>query len=349
MPASLRKAPLLSAQDRRLCHESIRAGSKSFHAASQLLPRNVRLGARALYAFCRSSDDLVDDTTNDGTASGRLRARLNLIYAGQPIDLVCDRAFAAVVQAYQIPIDVPMALIEGFEWDEAGRDYKTIDDLCDYAARVASTVGVMMTMAMGCRDRHVLARASDLGLAMQLTNIARDVGEDARRGRIYLPLDWLAESSVDTSALLAWPRFTPELGQVVERLLDEADALYDRALSGVGGLPLDCRPAIRSAAFVYREIGKEIRKNGCNSIDTRAYTSARRKGELIAFATLTPFPFRPTMTAPAHPSVAQLVDWCAAPEPLPPRSIDDKLGRMLEIMGDARDRRAQSEGQGQGA
>lgn len=341
MPKSLRKAPLLSARDRRLCHDSIRAGSKSFHAASRLLPRDVRLGARALYAFCRSSDDLVDDAGNDGRASGRLKKRLELIYDGRPIDLVCDRAFAAVIQTYHIPIEVPLALIEGFEWDEAGRDYHTLDDLKAYAARVASTVGVMMTMAMGCRDRAVLARAADLGLAMQLTNIARDVGEDARRGRVYLPLNWLAEQGVDPQSLLDAPAFTPELGDVVERLLREADALYDRALTGVAGLPLDCRPAIRSAAFVYREIGREIRKAGYNSIDTRAHTGRRRKGELIAVATLTPFPMRPPSSVAADESVAFLVDLAASPDPVPPRTVDAKLGRMLEIMGDARDRQRQ--------
>lgn len=338
MPANARKTPLLSARDRRLCHQSIRAGSKSFHAASRLLPRDVRLGARALYAFCRSSDDLVDDAGNDGRASQRLRERLERIYAGRPIDLVCDRAFAAVAQTYRIPIGVPMALIEGFEWDEAGRAYHTLDELKAYAARVASTVGVMMAMAMGRRDRAVLARAADLGLAMQLTNIARDVGEDARRGRIYLPLDWLAEEAVDPDALLAAPAFTPRLGRVVARLLDQADRLYDRALTGVGGLPVDCRPAIRGAAFVYREIGREIRKAGCNSIDRRAHTSRRRKGELIAIAALTPFPFRPPMGDAPDPAAAFLVDIAAAPGPIVPRSVDAKLGRMLEIIGNARER-----------
>lgn len=341
MPHSARKAPLLSARDRRLCHESIRAGSKSFHAASRLLPRDVRLGARALYAFCRSSDDLVDDAGNDGRASERLRERLERIYAGRPIDLVCDRAFAAVAQAYHIPIEVPLALVEGFAWDEAGRDYDTLADLKAYAARVASTVGVMMTMVMGCRDRAVLARAADLGLAMQLTNIARDVGEDARRGRIYLPREWLAAEGLDPDALVAAPRFTPPLGRVVARLLVEADRLYDRALTGVAGLPVDCRPAIRSAAFVYREIGREIRKAGCNSVDTRAVTTGRRKGELIAVATLTPFPLRAPMDDPADPSTAFLVDVAAAHEPVAPRSMDAKLGRMLELMDEARRRQQQ--------
>ncbi|WP_306120411.1 MULTISPECIES: phytoene/squalene synthase family protein [unclassified Roseitalea] len=331
--------PLLSAHDRRLCHESIRAGSKSFYAASRLLPRNERLAARALYAFCRSSDDLVDDAHNDGHASDRLRRRIELIYDGRPIDLVCDRAFAAVARTYRIPREIPLALIEGYGWDEAGRDYETLDALMDYAARVAATVGVMMTLVMGTRERAVLARAADLGLAMQLTNIARDVGEDARRGRIYLPLRWLDEAGIDPDRLRAAPRFTPALGAVVSRLLDIADQLYDRALTGVAGLPLDCRPAIRSAALIYQEIGREIRRAGCNSIDARAYTTARRKGELIAVAALAPFPLRPPMSDPPHPSVQSLVEWAADRDPSAPRGFDAKFGRMLEIMAEAHSRR----------
>lgn len=338
MAANGRRQALLSAHDRRLCHDSIRAGSKSFYAASSLLPRDIRLGARALYAFCRSSDDLVDDVSNDGNASSRLRARLDRIYEGVPIDLVSDRAFAAVVQGHAIPRALPDALIDGYSWDEAGRDYQTLDELMDYAARVAATVGVMMTLVMGCRDRAVLARAADLGLAMQLTNIARDVGEDARRGRIYLPLEWLAEAGVDPGALSAEPRFSSNLGDVVDRLLCVADTLYDRAMTGIAGLPLDCRPAIRSAALIYREIGRGIRRNGCDSVSQRAYTSTRRKGELIAIATLTPFPLRPPMSDAPHPSVAHLVDCAAAPQPATPRGVDAKLGRMLEIMGEARQR-----------
>ncbi len=117
----------------------------------------------------------------------------------------------------------------------------------------------MMTVLMGVRDARTLARACDLGVAMQLTNIARDVGDDARKGRVYLPLDWLADEGVQPQALIADPRHDEALARVVARLLEAADVLYDRAVGGIAGLPLSCRPAIHAARLIYREIGREGR------------------------------------------------------------------------------------------
>ncbi len=105
------------------------------------------------------------------------------------------------------------ALLEGFAWDAAGRRYDTLDDLLDYAARVAGAVGAMMAVLMGVRDPALLARACDLGVAMQLTNIARDVGEDARAGRLYLPLAWLREAGIDPDAFLADPALQSRFGR----------------------------------------------------------------------------------------------------------------------------------------
>ena len=115
----------------------------------------------------------------------------------------------------------------------------SLEALHGYAARVAGTVGVMMTLLMGVRDAAALARACDLGVAMQLTNIARDVGEDARAGRLYLPLDWLDEAGVDRDRFLAAPAPSPALARVVARLLAEADRLYARAATASRG----CRRA----------------------------------------------------------------------------------------------------------
>ena len=175
MPVNSPEPIRLDAAERIACQKAIRCGSKSFHAASLLLPQRVRLPARALYAFCRSTDDLVDAGTSATRATETLKSRLDAIYRGAPQDHMCDRAFASVVTAHRIPRHLPDALIEGFAWDEDGRVYRTFDELCAYAARVASTVGLMMTLIMGVRDRDVLARTADLGIAMQLTNIARDV------------------------------------------------------------------------------------------------------------------------------------------------------------------------------
>ena len=171
------------------CRERLRVGSKSFYAASMLLPKRLRPDVYALYAFCRVADDAVDDGGDGLVAVARLRERLERAYAGTPCDTPVDRAFADMVERRELPILLPLALIEGFEWDARGKTYHTLSDVRAYGVRVAGTVGAMMSVLMGVRSQDALARACDLGVAMQLTNIARDVGEDARNGRLYLPRD----------------------------------------------------------------------------------------------------------------------------------------------------------------
>ena len=181
---------MIAPSDLHHCREAIRTGSLSFHAASKLLPAKVRDPALALYAFCRLADDAVDDSHDKAPAVLALRDRLDLVYAGRPRNLPADRAFAAVVQDFEMPRALPEALLEGLAWDAFGRQYQTMPDLLAYCARVASAVGAMMCVLMRVRDADALARACDLGLAMQLTNIARDVGEDARGGCIYRSTGW---------------------------------------------------------------------------------------------------------------------------------------------------------------
>ena len=149
------------------------------------------------------SDDAIDIEGGSHLTVTRLRDRLARASEGHPLAFAADRMMADLMRRYAIPPAIPEALIEGLAWDAEGRRYETLDDLLDYAARVAGSVGVMMASLMGARSRQALARACDLGVAMQLTNIARDVGEDARNGRIYLPTRWLREAGVDADALLS--------------------------------------------------------------------------------------------------------------------------------------------------
>jgi 15-cis-phytoene synthase len=229
------------------CRALLAAGSKSFSTAALALPRRLRAPATALYAFCRVADDAVDLEADPAASVKRLHARLDAMYRGTPEDHACDRAFGAVLLSYRIPRELPAALIEGFAWDAAGRRYLTLWDLHGYGARVAGTVGAMMALLMGARDAPRLARACDLGVAMQITNICRDVGEDARNGRIYMPLDWLREEGVDHAAWLAAPAYVPGVQRVVARLLEHADLLYERAEAGIDALPADCRGADRAS------------------------------------------------------------------------------------------------------
>ena len=268
--------------DTRACRESLRVGSRSFHAAAFLLPRFFREPAAALYAFCRTADDAVDDSQRPERDLQRMHRRLDAIYAGIPGSAPEDRAMADVVRQYDLPKTLLQALFDGFAWDVEGRRYPTVSSLYDYAARVAGSVGVMMAVLMGVRRPDMLARAADLGVAMQLTNIARDVGEDARAGRLYLPLEWLDDEGMDADAFLRDPRFSPGLARITGRLLAHADTLYRRADSGIAGLPGRCRPAIRAARLLYAEIGHEVARQGYDSVSRRAVVSGGRKLRLLS-------------------------------------------------------------------
>ncbi len=308
--ASAGAEPLRDA-DIEACREILREGSKSFHAAGLLLPSRVRAPIAALYAFCRVADDAVDLVASErkSAAVERLAVRLASVYAGTPDDHPVDRAFAATVRTHRIPRAIPEALIEGFRWDVANRRYDTFSDVVAYAARVASTVGVMMTVIMGERAPRVLDRACDLGVAMQLTNIARDVGEDAREGRLYLPLEWLRREGIDSDAFLAAPRFDARIGRVVRRLLGRAEALYARADAGIPLLPRDVRTAMRAARLVYADIGREIALAGFDSVTERARTSGLRKVVLLARSLpATVVPSLPSRAEPPLREVRFLVD-----------------------------------------
>jgi phytoene synthase len=272
----------LDPADMAACRSLLKGGSRTFHAASKVLPRRVGDPAIALYAFCRLADDAVDLGDDRTAAVARLRERLDRAYRGQPMDRAADRAFADVVARFSIPRELPEALLEGLAWDVEGRRYETLPELYAYAARVAGAVGAMMTLVMGQRTPEIVARACDLGVAMQLTNIARDVGEDARAGRLYLPLVWLREAGIDPDAWLAKPAFTSEIAVIVQRLLGTADALYGRATLGIRNLPLACRPGIYAARALYAEIGRELERGGLDSVSRRAVVSTDRKLKVLA-------------------------------------------------------------------
>ncbi len=265
------------------CYEAIRKGSHSFYAASKLLPKQVRDPAMVLYAFCRVADDNIDDENAPEDAIDLLRERLELAYLGTPKDQPVDRAFASLVDLCKMPRALPDALLEGLEWDSLNLRFETLSDLHSYSARVASTVGVMMCVIMNVRDKDVLARACDLGAAMQLTNIARDIGEDARNGRLYIPLEWMSEEGLDPTEFLINPEPSEMTARIVKRLLFEAEHLYSRAEAGLSELPLSCRPGIFAARHIYERIGKHIAAANYDSITNRAFTT---KIEKIGFLML---------------------------------------------------------------
>jgi phytoene synthase len=320
------------------CRATLRHGSKSFHTAARLLPREVADSAVALYAFCRVADDAIDHAGGANALPG-LQDRLRRAYDFRPYPLASDRALAWVVARHGIPRALPEALLEGFAWDAEGRRYENFSDVAAYATRVAGTVGAMMALLMGARSPVSVARACDLGIAMQFGNICRDVGEDARSGRIYLPLAWLREAGVDPNAWLTRPAFMPAIGTVVSRLLREADKLYARADDGIALLPAGCRPGIAAARLIYSEIGREVARNGFDSVSRRAVVRGRRKFALLAQSVAHAMLAQPGAAAPPVPEAAFLIDAVAsAPEPQPlasvaePRlSFDARIERLIAM------------------
>jgi 15-cis-phytoene synthase len=310
------------AADVAACRAMLRENSKTFFAASLLLPKSVREPASALYAFCRMADDAVDLDTRATRQSKliaveKLRERLERVYAGRPTDQPPDRAFCEIVSIFEIPRALPDALLEGFQWDAEERRYANISELYAYSARVAGTVGAMMSILMRTRSAGALARACDLGVAMQLSNIARDIGEDARAARIYLPLDWLAEAGVDADEWLKSPTFNPALGHVIGRLLNSAEHLYARVAAGVAVLPKSCQPGINAARFLYSEIGREVERAGMDSVSRRAVVPNGVKAKILAKALVT-LPREIGIAPPALEECRFLVEAGEAAAPVAP-------------------------------
>jgi phytoene desaturase len=280
-----RVAPLL-ADDLAVCRAVIREHSRSFSAASRLLPSAVRDAAVATYAFCRGADDDVDAAGSPAAARARherTRERVARIYAGAEMTTPVARAFQWVVQRHGIPREEPDALLDGMEQDLGEVRVASAEALLLYCYRAAGVVGRMMSRIMGRDDPEALRRAVDLGIAMQLTNVARDVGEDARLGRVYLPATWLeAEGSHTDEVLAAAP--TAGVLRANRRVLALAERYYESGIAGIGLLPARCRPAIYAAALVYREIGREVGRRGGDGVTARATLTSRRRASLLATA-----------------------------------------------------------------
>ena len=331
---------MMNEADLQHCRDAIREGSYSFHAASKLLPADVRDPALALYAFCRIADDEVDNGDHKPAAVLALRDRLDLAYAGRPKNAPADRAFAALIEDFDMPRALPEALLEGLAWDGMERRYATLSELRSYSARVASAVGAMMCVLMRVRDRQALARACDLGVAMQLTNIARDVGEDARARRLYLPTDWLAEEGIEIDRFFADPQPTPAIRRMVKKLLREANALYYRSEPGVKRLPLKARPGILAARYCYDGIGRKLARNGYDSVTKRAVTTSRQKLgwlglSVLRASALTVMPESPVIFAKPLAETEFLVEAAAHPDTVASGWGDSMLSVLSQL--EARD------------
>jgi phytoene synthase len=253
----------------------IRRHSRSFSLAAKLLPTSIRSDVEKLYAWCRWCDDAVDDASSSSEARERLELLRNdvyRVYAGEAPRHSASVWLASVVKTHGIPQQLPLDLLSGMEADLNRPVLQSVDELLHYCYQAAGTVGLMMSRIMGVTDPRALHKAKALGMAMQLTNIARDLDEDWQAGRRYVPENWLS--------LVPKKDMAPTDGQArtaVRNLLLLADRLYDEGYQGLKFLPNRARTAIRLAGRVYQEIGNEIRRQNFSVMKGRVFVPFKRK------------------------------------------------------------------------
>ncbi|WP_066712321.1 MULTISPECIES: phytoene/squalene synthase family protein [Sphingomonas] len=273
---------------------SIARGSKSFAAASTLFAPDVRERAWLLYAWCRACDDLVDGQDHGGervavtdaqARVARVRALSVAALAGQPTGDPAFDALGVVAAETRLPPAYVHDLIDGFQLDADDWRPESEDDLYRYCYHVAGAVGCMMAIVMGVppEDDATLDRACDLGLAFQLANIARDLDEDARAGRCYLPQAWLAQAGVAADAVMA-PANRDALVAMARRLADRAALHEDSARVGTRALSWRSAWAVLAAAGIYGDIARTVARRGAHAWDRRVTTGKAAKLAWIARA-----------------------------------------------------------------
>ncbi len=267
--------------------ESISRGSKSFRFASRLFDKTTRERVWLLYAWCRKCDDMADGQDHGGAmeAVDDPQARLATIksltlnaYRGIATGEPAFDCFGIVARECNLTMAMAEAVIDGFSLDVAGWQPRHEQDLYRYCYHVAGAVGVMMAAVMGvdAEDQDVWNRACDLGLAFQLANIARDIGEDDAAGRCYLPDDWLADLDIAPGEHMR-PHNRKKLALMARWLADEAGQYEASSRVGAAQLPFRARWAVLSAAGIYGDIARKVRDAGEHAWDTRIRTSKREK------------------------------------------------------------------------
>jgi phytoene synthase len=293
---------------------SIAHHSKSFSLARKLLPEPASSAAAVVYAWCRRCDDAIDLSAPEAQqrALFALEEELRAVYAGAVLDDPVLHAFQEVVNRFGIPEDYPRELLAGMRMDVDAVRYASLAELLLYCHRVAGTVGLMMCHVMGVGRQSALRHAAHLGIAMQLTNICRDVAEDWRMGRMYLPADALAREGGGVLVLAAGTELPKSVARssarVVKELLAEADRYYASADAGLPALSWRSALAVRAARMIYAAIGRRIAARRFDVLAPRAHTSLATKLFLIVGAVVATLgEWRDRLRAPVRPETPQTI------------------------------------------
>ncbi len=260
------------------CQDKAAKSGSSFYYSFMFLPPQQRQAIVALYAFCREVDDVVDECSDPNLAQIKLawwRSEIDKLFKGTPNHPV-TQALQTALQHYNLPQEHFLEIIDGMEMDLTQFTYNSFKDLSLYCYRVASVVGLMAAEIFGMKERQTQKYAHNLGMALQLTNILRDVAEDSQRGRIYIPLDELERFGVHTDDILKF-RDSDNVHKLMAFQAQRADEYYEKAFSQ---LPEVDRYTQRSGiimAAIYREILKEIEADGLNVLTQRVSLTPIRK------------------------------------------------------------------------
>ena len=260
------------------CQDKAASSGSSFYYSFMFLPAERRRAITALYAFCREVDDVVDECHDLSLAQTKLewwRQEVGRVYGGTPTHPV-GHALKDVIKGFRLPQEQLLEIIDGMAMDLSQTRYLDFKGLQLYCYRVASVVGLLAAEIFGYQDRQTLKYAHDLGLAFQLTNIIRDVGEDARRGRIYLPIEDLQRFEVPAKDLLE-ARYSDAFRELMAFQAERAEKFYDQAFAQLPAIDRKAqRPGLVMAA-IYRTLLREIAADGFKVLDRRTSLTPLRK------------------------------------------------------------------------
>ena len=260
------------------CQKRAADSGSSFYYSFLFLPANRRRAITALYAFCREVDDVVDECQDPQLAATKLawwRQAVAKLYAGTP-DHPVTQALLPVLGEFNLPQEQLLEIIDGMEMDLQQTRYLDFKALSLYCYRVASVVGLLAAEIFGTQDRQTQKYAHDLGMAFQLTNIIRDVGEDARRGRVYLPIDELQRFDVPVADILN-ARHSDNFRRLMEFQIERAEQYYTQAMAALPDIDRKAqRPGLVMAA-IYRTLLEEIKRDGCQVLTQRTSLTPLRK------------------------------------------------------------------------